>query len=234
MKQIEYKIELVRGYILVNDDRGSKVLIDTGSPLSFHADGIVALGGRTFNVRTSLMGVDDGYVTDNVGTRIDGLVGMDVLGECGILVDVPGGRIVLSHPTDGMTRVPSSVEFGYVFLDMDMHGRGTTVIFDTGAPTSYVSASFTKGLVPVDHVVDFNPSVPGGKFETLIFEFPATFAGKAFTMRAGHLPHLAQALTYFGVGGVVGMELLKQRPFLIADGGVWIGEETVTSCGHED
>ena len=34
-----FKIEIVRGHILVNDDRGSKVLIDTGSPLSFHSDG---------------------------------------------------------------------------------------------------------------------------------------------------------------------------------------------------
>lgn len=32
MKKTEYKIEIVCGHILVNDDRGSKVLIDTGSP----------------------------------------------------------------------------------------------------------------------------------------------------------------------------------------------------------
>lgn len=234
METKEYKIELVGGYILIDDDRGSKVLIDTGSPLSFHAEGGVALGGKIFNVPTSLMGVDDGYLTDNIGKRVDGLVGMDILGECGILVDVPGGRIVLGHPTDGMTRVPSSVAFGYVFLDMVMRGRRTTVILDTGAPTSYVSTSFTEGLASVSTVEDFNPSVPGGTFETPIFEFPASFAGKAFTMRAGHLMHLMQALTYFGVGGVVGMELLKQRPFLVADGGVWIGEEPMGDAGHED
>lgn len=234
MNQTEYKIELVRGYILIDDDRGSKVLVDTGSPLSFHAEGAVALGGDTYNVGTSLMGVDDGYLTDNIGTRVDGLVGMDILGGCGVLVDVPGGRVVLGYPTAGMTRVPSSVEFGYVFLDMDMRGRGTTVIFDTGAPTSYVSESFTEGLASVGTVEDFNPSVPGGTFETPIFEFPAAFAGEAFGMRAGYLPGLMQALTLLGVGGVVGMELLRRRPFLIADGGVWINKEPMGNGGHED
>ena len=35
MKKTEYKIEIVRGHILVNDDLGSKVLIDTGAPTSY-------------------------------------------------------------------------------------------------------------------------------------------------------------------------------------------------------
>ena len=224
MKMKEYKIELVRGYILVNDDRGSKLLIDTGSPLSFHAEGVISLGGETFGVPTSLVEVDSGYVTDNVGTRIDGLVGMDILGRDGLLVDIPKGRVVLGCPTDGMKRVPSRQVFGYVFVDMDIRGRRTTVILDTGAPVSYVSGSLTEGLEVADTVEDFNPSVPGGTFVTPVYDFPATFAGETFGMRAGHLPHLMQALTCFGVDGVVGMELLKRHPFLIADGGVWIGQ----------
>ena len=49
----EYKIELVGGHILIVDDRGSKVLIDTGSPLSFHSDGVVAIDGETVTVPTT-------------------------------------------------------------------------------------------------------------------------------------------------------------------------------------
>ena len=83
MKKTEYKIEIVCGHILANDDRGSKVLIDTGSPLSFHSDGVIALGGETFNVPTSLMGTGSDYVTENVGTDVNGLVGMDIRGRKG-------------------------------------------------------------------------------------------------------------------------------------------------------
>ena len=108
-------------------------------------------------------------------------------------------------------------------VDMEIRGRVAKVILDTGAPTSYVSPSLTEGLTSVDTVTDFNPSVPGGTFETPIFEFPASFAGQRFEMRAGHLPTLMQTMIYFlGVDGVVGMELLKRQPLLFADGGVWV------------
>ena len=68
--------------------------------------------------------------------------------------------------------------------------------------------------------------VRGGTFETPIFEFPASFAGHPFGMRAGHLPSLIRTtLSFIGVDGVIGMELLKRQPLLIADGGVWVAGE---------
>lgn len=223
MKQTEYRIQTVRGHILLTDDRGSVVLLDTGSPFSFHADGVIALGGETFNVGTSLMGADSAYVTENVGTKVDGLVGLDILGLCGLLIDVPGGRVVTAHPTDGMTCVPSGLGFGYVAVDVDIRGRRAKLILDTGAPTSYVSPSLTDGLAAVDTVTDFNPMVPGGTFETPIFKFAASFGGRTFRMRAGHLPsELHAMLSLIGADGVVGMELLKRQPLLIAEGRVWL------------
>jgi hypothetical protein len=221
MKMTEYKIEIVHGHILVVDDRGSKVLIDTGSPLSFHSEGVIALGGETFNVPTSLMGTGSDYVSDNVGTDVYGLVGMDILGK-GILIDVPHGRIVLGYPTVGLVRVPSQSLFGYMPAEMEIRGHKTKVIIDTGAPTSYVMSCLTEGLSSVGSVTDFNPMVPGGSFVTPIFEFPVSFAGQNFNIRAGHLPFLIRtSLSLLGVDGVIGMELLQRQPLLIADGGVW-------------
>ena len=217
----EYKAEIVNGHILVNDDRGSKILLDTGSPLSFHAERIVALNGKTYPVRTSLGSADSRYVTDNVGTAVSGLVGMDILGESNLLIDVPGGRVVLGCPTDGMTRIASS-QGAYVFMEMEIRGQMVKVILDTGAPISYVSSSLTEGLEVVDVVDDFNPAVPGGKYRVPRYEFSAAFAGQEFRMRAGHLPPALQmAVSILGVKGVVGMEVLKHQPVLIADG-VWV------------
>ena len=230
MKMKNYKLRLAGGHLLVNDDRGTTLLLDTGSPLSFHSDGIIALGNDTFNVGTSLMGTDSGYVTDNVGTNVDGLVGTDILGRCGVLFDVQGGQVILGHPTDGMTRVPSHSLLGYIFVDMGIRGHDAKVILDTGAPISYVSPSVTEGLAAVDTVTDFHPTM--GSFETPIFEFPASFAGRSFEMRAGHLPSIDEGgigignmgtiLSFFGIDGIVGMELLKHQPLLMADGGVWV------------
>ena len=223
MKMTEYAIETVRGHILINDDRGSRVLVDTGSPLSFHAGGVIALGGSSFTVPASLMGTDSAYVTDNVGVRVDGLVGMDILSQGGLLIDVPGGRIVLGHPTDGMTPLPSRQAFGYVSMEMLLVGRPARVLLDTGAPTSYVSPSFTEGLTPIDRVTDFNPMVPGDTFETPVFELPASFAGQDFAMRAGHLPsRLQMMVSMLGADAVVGLEILRRFPVAVAEGKVWV------------
>lgn len=223
MNRTEYPIRIVRGHILMRDGRDTTLLIDTGSPLSFHRDGLTSLGGESFEVPTTLMGVDSAYITDKVGETVDGLVGMDIIGRVGLLVDVPGSRVVFGCPTDGMARVPSRLGMGYMSLEMEIRGGVASVIIDTGAPTSYVSESLTEGLPSVGTVEDFNPFVPGDVFETPIFEFPASFAGVPFTMRAGHLPRMmGSMLGLLGVDGVVGMELLRQRPLLIAEGGVWV------------
>jgi hypothetical protein len=112
---------------------------------------------------------------------------------------------------------------GYMSLEMEIRGLVASVIIDTGAPTSYVSESLTEGLPSVGTVEDFNPFVPGDVFETPLFEFPASFAGLSFTMRAGHLPQMmGSVLGLLGVDGVIGMELLRKRPLLIAEGGVWV------------
>lgn len=223
MNMTEYTIRTVKGHILLADDRGSVLLIDTGSPLSFHSDGIIALCGESFNTPTSHMGVDADYVSDKVGERVDGLVGVDITSRCGLLVDVPGGQVVFGYPTEGMTRVPSRFRMGYMSIETDIRGHRATVILDTGAPTSYISPSLTDGLPSVGTVKDFNPFVPGDVFETPIFEFPASFAGQSFPMRAGHLPRMMRSmLSFLGVDGVVGMELLQRQPVLLADGGVWV------------
>ena len=60
-------------------------------------------------------------------------------------------------------------------------------------------------------------------FETPIFEFPASFAGIGFTMKAGHLPaSLQMMLSFLGVDGVVGMEILKRFSVTICDGKIWV------------
>lgn len=221
MNTNEYDIRLSRGHVLI-DGGEELLLVDTGSPMSFHELGRICLCGEEFRVPTSLPGAGPDYVSDKVGERVAGLVGMDILGSIGMRIDLPGGKLTFHPSTEGMTSVPSGVSgLGYAFVDMTVAGRQARVILDTGAPVSYISPSFTKGLVPVDHVTDFNPMVPGDTFETDIFELPASFAGHDFPMRAGHLPGMFSGmLSMIGVDGVVGMEIFGRMPVVIADGSV--------------
>lgn len=221
MNTNEYNIRLSRGHVLIDGGEGL-LLVDTGSPLSFHELGRIRLCGGEYQVPTSLPGADSDYVSDKVGERVAGLVGMNILGPLGMKVDIPEGELTFHPSTEGTAPVPSGVSgLKYVYADMTVAGRPARVILDTGAPVSYISPSFTKGLAPVGHITDFNPMVPGDTFETDIFEFPASFAGRDFQMRAGHLPPLfTRMLSMLGVDGVVGMEIFGRFPVVIAGGEV--------------
>ena len=222
MNRTAYEILLRRDHILFNTD-GGVILVDTGSPLSFQENGCIRLGEEEFQVPTSLMGVDSSYIAEKVGERVSGLLGLDIIVRTGMKVDVPGGKLTFHPSTEGMTCLPSRIGMGIVSVEMALAGKQASVILDTGAPISYVSPSLTDGLEPVGHVTDFNPQVPGDTFETPVFEFPATFAGKEFSMRAGHLPGSLQLMiSLLGVKGVVGMEILKRIPVTIVQGGVWV------------
>ena len=221
MSTMEYNIILSRDHILIEGVDGI-LLVDTGSPMSFHEKGLLHIGGEEFSVPASLMGVDASYIADKVGERVSGLLGMDIISRLGMKIDIPGGKLFFHPSTDGMNRLPSRMGMGYMSVEMVLAGKPARIILDTGAPTSYVSGSFTEGLNPIGQVTDFNPLVPGDSFETPIFEFPASFAGNDFTMKAGHLPDsLQMMLSVLGVDGVVGMEILKRFPVSIAEGSLW-------------
>ena len=222
MNRTEFDIILSRDHVLI-DCAGGMLLIDTGSPYSFHRNACIQLGGREYPVPISLMGVDAAYIADKVGQPVSGLLGMDIIGKIGLKIDIPGGKLSFFPSVDGMVQLPSGMGMGYSYVDMTVAGKPARVVLDTGAPTSYVSKSFTEGLDPVGRITDFNPLIPGDTFETPVFEFPASFAGKAFSMKAGHLPGSLQLpLSMLGADGVVGMEILKRFAIVIADGSVWM------------
>lgn len=223
----EYNIRLVKGHILLDSGEGW-LLVDTGSPLSCHEAGRIDLDGGHFSVSTSipLYNIDADYLSERIGERVRGLLGMDIIGRFRVKIDLAGGKMTFGCSTDGMRRLPSSLSLmGYVLVDMTVNDRPARIVLDTGAPVSYVSTSYTEGLEAVDRATDFQPLLFGGtkSFETSIFEFPASFAGCDFTMRAGHLPKMTQLeLTLLGASGVVGLEIFRRFPVAIADGAVWV------------
>ena len=220
----EYEIKLSKGHILIHDGEGW-LLVDTGSPLSFHESGRITLDGKTRRAFRSFPGVDAAYVSGKVGERVGGLVGMDILGWAPVKIDLPAGKLTIGCTTEGMTRVPSrTLMTGHVLVDMIVNGRPTSLVLDTGAPVSYVDPSFTEGLEPVGTIIDFMPGLFGGDdtYETHVFEFPASFAGREFMMKAGHLPAEKQLeVSMVGATGAVGYELFSRFPVAFADGSVW-------------
>ena len=223
----DYDILLQNGHILVAEAAG-RLLIDTGSPMSFHGAGRFELGGETFKVPKSLMRVDADYVSEKVfgvrygGTRVEGLVGMDVIGRLGMAVDLSAGKLTFGAGTDGWRRIPSST-FGVVMMDVTVGGRPARVALDTGAPISYIGRGYADGYETIGTVTDFSPFCETDSFEAPVYEIPVGVGEEEFTMRLGTPPNdVGAMIALCGLDGAIGLELLSRKAVLIANGGVWM------------
>ena len=198
---------------------GHKVLIVGGSQSHLRKQ-------QPLKEHETIDGVDYSWVKlyKYKGNGVGRIISMGMfISKLGMKIDIPKGKLSFRPSTEGMNRILSRMGMGYISMEMVVAGKSASVILDTGAPTSYVSKTFTEGLTPIGQVTDFNPLVPGDTFETPIFEFPASFAGKEFTMKAGNLPSSLQImLSFIGVDGVIGMEILKRFSITIAEGSIWV------------
>ena len=221
----EYEIRIANKHILINDGN-VWLLVDTGGNRSFCETGRITLCGKRFPVANYIQfyaRVDAEYVSRNVGEQVSGLIGMDILSQFAIKFDLPAGKLTFGCPTDGLTLVSPGAGRGFVSMNMTINGHQAHVLLDSGAPISYVSPFLTEGLTSIGTTIDFSPLTPNSPFETPLFEFPATFAGNDFTMRAGHLPDdLERQVSGLGFDGAVGFEVLSRFPLVIADGCVWV------------
>lgn len=216
-----YKIISVNGHILINSEEG-KLLVDTGCPTSFCKGGRITLSENTETVPESLMGVDATYITDNVGTEVIGIVGMDFISRHNMAVDLENSTLTFDCASDGWTPIPSGLIMGTPYIEMEICGRPAKVILDTGAKISYISQHYTDGLESIGTATDFNPAI-GGSFQTPMYEGQAALSGKSFTIRLGHLPSLLDILrTNLGVDGFAGADIFKQFKVLFAGGCVYI------------
>ena len=220
----EYSIKNVKGHILIETD-GGLVLVDTGSPFTFHEDGEMTVCGKKFDLLTSFPGiVDSRYISDKLGVTVKGLLGMDIISQHTMSIDLKNGILAFDCDTEGWTPAPSSRLCGLMTVTVNVAGKPARVFLDTGAPTSYISPAYINpDTEPLEYVKDFSPM--SGDFETPIFELPCNFAGEDFTMRLGNLPDVLNfGVSSLGAQGAVGLELLKRFRFLITPQCVFVKE----------
>ena len=216
--------------IICNDhvlfDNGSGlVLLDTGSPLSFHESGTMQIGDEFVKVPTSFPQVNADYLCRNVGTEVRGLLGMDCIGGFRTLIDIPAKKIVFGAAMENFVEIPSFF-FRIPGLILNVEGRVARVFLDTGAPVSYFSRKFTDGKIPCGRKEDFSPMLVSGRFETDIFSLNTIYSGESFKIKAGNLPpEMELLLQMSGVDGVVGIEILQKSGILFADGKIFIPDK---------
>ena len=129
----QLRLELFDGHLVA--DAGGRFLLDTGSPVSFSNTKTARWAGQDHELATSALGLDAEELSHLVGSRLDGLLGGDLLGLHPFTVDLDRGFCTFDEPPSGRQTVelPIRLMLGVPLAALDLDGTPTQWCIDTGA-----------------------------------------------------------------------------------------------------
>lgn len=196
-------------------------MVDTGSPNSFSHTGSITVCGTRYSVPAQIRGINNKYVSSKVGVPVDGLLGMDILGQYPVVFDYAHDRFSIGQSLVGGIPLESFGCMGLVGIVARANGRKVKLLMDSGAVTNYLPHEHTKGLPIVGEVEDFSPLLGYDTFSTKLYEVPVEVAGRQLAILFGHLPaELEYAVRQTGAQGAIGKDLLEQCTVGIENGSV--------------
>jgi hypothetical protein len=211
-----YALRVHAGH-LIAEVAGRRLLLDTGAPLSIGPEPL-EIAGRRVEPNRGFLGVTIDALQADVGTPIDALIGMDVLREYDLRIDAPAGRLEMT-PDDlelDDRALPLS-ELGWIPMVKAMFSprRQASLLFDTGASLSYLRRELLRGCRAHGEAEDFYPGF--GRFTTPVYRLLFVLGSRTYYADFGVLPQLLElALIAEGSDGILGSELLLERPAVLA------------------
>ncbi|MFO7774223.1 MAG: VWA domain-containing protein [Candidatus Hydrogenedentota bacterium] len=211
------------------DIDGLRVLIGVGDPMSIASAPTLRLGKHQHPMTENFMGLTIGDLTQHLDTRIDVLLGMDILAGYHFTLDLPGGAFILSEaPMDHEgQRLPLFFEAGVPMLSAKTNGKPVSLFINSSTKMSYLAPALLNGQSPGGEVKDFIPGI--GWFTTPAYEIETSLAGFEYTFQYGILPPLFQAsIETHGAHGILGSEFTRhsrlhfatpQKELWVTDGG---------------
>src|SRR5262245_39023483 len=137
---------------------GARLILDTGSPVSFARNGSIALGGCGHQAPVDCWAGSPDSLSELVGARVDGLLGCNLLAGRIIDLDCPAGRVhVISGDTSPATPcwlanaipLPFSTTMGVAVAQLSVNGRQASAVVDTGAAICFVSPSLIGDAIAI-------------------------------------------------------------------------------------
>ena len=207
----DYKIKWINNHIVIDDDQG--LLVDTGSPLSFHSSGVINICGDSITVPTSLVNVTAAYLQGKISEGIQGIIGTDIISKHSILFNLHENGwncVLMDDDAEYGNHIDSFSFMGIYVLYIFIEGKKRRMIFDTGAPVSYLSSFLVRDKVILRKGKDFSPLL-NGDFNIDIVTAPASIQkeGVCFNFEFGFSRLIDPTLQLLGVDGIMGSELLK-------------------------
>lgn len=219
---ISFNLKVWNKHILI-ESNNSLLLVDTGSPCSFHKDGIIKIGDQDFNVPKDLMGLDSKYLSEKVGINISGLIGMDIMNHYSVWFNSPkfGNNILFSEKdeVEGQ-RLSDSVNFmGCPSLTLEVNHRKGKLLFDSGAPVSYISSKFLSDVSPCGKTYDFSPLIKSDSYEVKLFYLESKLNQYRFNTQFAQMPsELELILSSYKIDGIIGFDLIDHFNLIVSQG----------------
>ena len=230
MDQNKHKTILHNKHLLIETNRGL-ILIDTGSPASFHVESCIEINGREHRVATSYMGITAQYLSQKIGCQISGLLGMDIMNLYEIHIDIrpvsyATGDVWFFEPNESLPIRGKGI-MGIPTVEALIDGHKALLLFDTGAPISYIDRTYTQYAPVCDTVIDFSPLIGCGEFEvdrymlTTCFDNVCGRDGKS-EIAYGNTPlQITMMLKALQVDGIIGYDLMEKYRIVIDRGGLY-------------
>jgi len=200
--------ELIAGHLIVRLGE-SRLLLDTGSPVSISAREIV-IGGHRVGTAAVHSGASVADLRQLAGVEFDALIGMDVLSRFDVGFKLRRGLVKLREPVlprSSERAVPVEIVDSVPIVTVSIDGLPRRLFFDTGAPVSYLVDASRAHRPSVGRVTDFYPGF--GAFESDQYEMRVDLADHVRALRFGRLPApLESGIRVHGVDGILGTEVL--------------------------
>jgi len=163
------------------------------------------------------LGVTTEFLSQQIGTNIDILLGSDILQTIPFMVDTKGGIMEFDpdDPAEGGVKVSLSFSMGIPMIIVILGGNHLPMFLDTGAKISYLKQELVNTMEKIGTERDFYPGF--GEFETPVYRVPMIISEEEIMLNCGVLPQLLEVtLLLAGSGGIIGTELMKEYKVLFS------------------
>lgn len=211
---------IINRHLLIDDGRGM-MLIDSGSPVSFHKERVINIASETYPVADAYREVTTDYLSKKVGCPIVGLIGMDIMINYTVWINTQNFGSFISFEKEGISSFHDVNTFnmmGAPGLYLTINGRRAKMLFDTGAHVSYIRDNFHTDKPSTRTTKDFSPFFQRDHLVN-VYELPTTLADKTVDLEYGRMPsELSLLVNQLNVDGFIGFDLIDKFRIVIDKG----------------
>jgi len=214
MRSYKYNFDLFKGHVIIRN--GGSYLLDTGAPWCVDESGEFCFAGNEHLAQTSYLGVNMRRFSQFVGTPLDAIIGMDAIRDFNMVIDPKmrefrlrkGALETANWFAELPMRIPPLIEVP--IAEVQLSCGPVRMIFDTGAPLSYLSREIAVHYPRTGTAKDFYPTK--GWFETETYRVPIELGTETIEIEVGVLQTLVERgviPSLLGFEGIIGTTLLS-------------------------